>query len=165
MIDAKVLSQIKLFQDVPADKLALIEPLLMRCNYSKGDYIIREDTFGDEMYLLCEGTVIVSKELVKGVADMQSKEKVLATLKADYYPTFGENGLLGHGARTANVIAQTDCVLCVLSKADFYSFASQNLEAAYTIMLNIARILSARLHDTDNNLVKLATAFYIAVQR
>lgn len=165
MISIEVLGKMRLFHDVPADKLALIQPKLIECKFAKGDYIIREDTFGDQMYLLYSGNVIVTKELVKGIEGVQSKEKILATLKADYYLTFGENGLLGHGARTANVIAQSDCVLYTLSKNDFMDFATTNLQAAYQIMLNIARILSERLHTTDNDLVKLATAFYIAVQR
>ena len=139
--------------------------MLVEQRYEKGAYIIEEDTFGDQMYLLCEGTVIVTKELVKGIDCGASKEKVLATLRSKIFPTFGENGLLGHGARTANVIAQTDCIIYTLTNHEYSSFARNHIEAAYQIMTNIAKILSDRLHDTDNNLVKLATAFYIAVQR
>ncbi len=165
MITIDVLKKIRLFHDVDSEMLKLIQPMLKEKKFVKGEHIIQEDTFGDEMYLLCNGSVIVTKELVKGIEGVVSREKVLATLKADYYPTFGENGLLGHGARTANVIAQTDCVICIWTKNDFTAFAEENRDVAYQIMLNIARILSERLHETDNNLVKLATAFYIAVQR
>ena len=165
MITIENLSKTRLFHDVPPEKLEIIRPKLIEQRFQQGQYIIRENTVGDLMFLLCKGTVIVTKELVKGIEGVSSREKVIATLKADYIPTLGENGLLGHGFRTANVIAQTDCVLYTLSNADYCEFAAANIEAAYQIMRNIARIYSERLHETDNNLVKLATAFYIAVQR
>ena len=49
-------------------------------------------------------------------------------------------------------------------KADFDSFANYDSKAAYIVMKNIARKLSQSLKSTDDNLVKLATALYIAVQ-
>jgi CRP-like cAMP-binding protein len=64
----------------------------------------------------------------------------------------------------ANIIALSDCELYTLSKADFDNFAEYNYQAGYIVMKNIARKLSESLKDTDNNLVKLATALYIAVQ-
>jgi hypothetical protein len=47
---------------------------------------------------------------------------------------------------------------------EFDRFAEENTKAAYHIMKNIAEVLSQRLNTTDENLVKLATALYIAVQ-
>jgi CRP-like cAMP-binding protein len=165
MINLELLRKIRLFQGLETEQLKAISPLLKKEFVPKGHYLVQENTFGEILYILCDGTVKVTKELIKGIDDVGIKEKVLATLTSDILPTFGESGLLVHVVRTANVIAHTDCTVCTLSKSDFNDFAEKNSPAGYLIMKNIACILSERLYETDDNLVKLATAFYIAVQR
>ncbi|MDP2172617.1 MAG: cyclic nucleotide-binding domain-containing protein [Candidatus Cloacimonadaceae bacterium] len=166
MLDINTLKRIPLFAALSDEQLMRLQPYLKECRFSKGSYILNEDTFGDQTFLLYKGSVHVTKNLVKGFnEDQVSTEKVLVTLKGENLPTFGENGILGHAPRNANVIAQTDCVLYTLNKTDFDSFALDNIEAAYNVMTNIARVLSMRLNSTDENLVKLATALYIAVQQ
>lgn len=166
MLELDVLKRISLFNGLNEAQLRSLQPYLKRAMFAKPSYILRENTVGDQIFILVEGTVIVTKDLVKGFEeDQASTEKVLVTLKGEVLPTFGENGILGHAPRTANVIAQTDCVLYTLSKTDFEHYASSNIQAAYIVMLNTARVLSQRLSTTDENLVKLATALYIAVQQ
>lgn len=166
MLDIATLKRIPLFADLNDEQLLHLQPYLKECRIAKGSYILREGTEGDQIYMLCKGSVHVTKDLVKGFdQDQVSTEKVLVTLQGESLPTFGENGILGHAPRNANVIAQTDCVLYTLCKTDFDSFATGNIAAAYSIMINIARVLSMRLNSTDENLVKLATALYIAVQQ
>jgi CRP-like cAMP-binding protein len=63
------------------------------------------------------------------------------------------------------VIAVEDCLLYTLSKSDFDDFAREHYPAGFHIMQNIAQILSERLNSTDESLVKLATALYIAVRQ
>jgi len=166
MIELEILSRVPLLKELKPEHLSLLQPLFKQLKASKGAYILRENTSGDQFYLLTEGCVQVTKDLVKGFDEDQAlTEKVLASLCGTELPTFGENGVLGQGERTANIIATTDCILYTLSKADFESFARQNYQAAYLVMTNIARKISLNLKSTDDNLIKLATALYIAVQQ
>lgn len=165
MIDIAVLKNVRIFTGLDEARLSLLPPILKLCQIKKGDHILRDDSLGDTFYLLVEGKVRVTKELVKGIGESSGSEKVLATLDAELLPTFGENGILGHAPRTANVIAYTDCSLYSMSKADFDTLAKADASVAYHIALNIAQVLSDRLKSTDDNLVKLATALYIAVQQ
>ncbi len=165
MIDLETLRKVPLLKELTTEHLTLLQPLFKKLNVDKGTYILKENTSGDQFYLLTEGTVQVTKDLVKGFEEDQDlTEKVLATINGKDLPSFGENGVLGHGARTANIIALTDCTLWTLSKADFESFAQENYQAAYLVMTSIAIKISLNLKSTDENLVKLATALYIAVQ-
>ncbi len=164
-IPIQTLMKVRIFTGLNDDELVVVQSLLKACSFKKGDYVLRDESLGDELYLLIEGNVRVTKELVKGVDNSGAGEKVIASLDGSMLPTFGENGILGHAPRTANVIAQTDCVLYSLNKHDFESLAKGNVHAAYLITMNIAQVLSDRLHTTDDNLVKLATALYIAVQQ
>jgi len=165
MLALETIQKYKLFKGLTEEQLSAIQKLLKQVRFAKGEYILKENSTGDQMYLLVQGTVSITKELVKGIDNVDIKEKVLATLSHELFPVFGENGVLGHAPRTANVIALSECTLFSLSKSDFEVFKTAHLDAAYNIMANIARNLSLLLHTTDNNLVKLATAFYIAVQR
>lgn len=166
MLDLKNLKRIRLFKELNDQELKDLLPCLRPESFSKGEYILREESFGDQIFILAQGKVRVTKDLVKGFnEDIASTEKVLATLGAEYLPTFGENGILGHAARNANVIAVEDCLLYTLSKSDFDDFAREHYPAGYHIMQNIAQILSERLNSSDESLVKLATALYIAVRQ
>ncbi|MDD2228588.1 MAG: cyclic nucleotide-binding domain-containing protein [Candidatus Cloacimonetes bacterium] len=166
MIELKTLQKVPLFTGLTTAHLETLQPLFCPMKVNKGQYVLKENTFGDQIYLLVEGCVQVTKDLVKGFdEDQASTEKVLATLCGSMLPTFGENGVLGHANRTANIIAVHDSLIYTLSKADFDGFAAKNHEAAYIVMTNIAKKLSENLNMTDANLVKLATALYIAVQQ
>jgi len=166
MIGLDVLCRVPLFKGLSDEQLSELLPLLKPLQVAKGEYVIREGSFGDQIFLLFEGCVQVTKDLVKGFdEDQSSTEKVLASLCGDYLPTFGENGVLGHAARTANIIATKECLLYTLSKTDFESFATADNTAGFVIMTNIAKKLSESLSTTDANLVKLATALYIAVRQ
>ncbi len=165
MIELSILQQVPLLSGLSTQHLIALQPLLKELRVSRGTYILKENTSGDQFYLLTDGCVQVTKDLVKGFdEDTETTEKVLATLCGKDLPTFGENGVLGQGERIANIIATTDSVLWTLSKQDFEGFAKQNYEAAYIFMTNIARKISLNLKSTDDNLVKLATALYIVAQ-
>ncbi len=166
MITLEVLSRVPLFKGLNEAQLIALQPLLKELKVPKGEYVIREGSMGDLIYLLFEGKVQVTKDLVKGFdEDQASTEKVLASLSGEMLATFGENGVLGNAPRTANIIAVQNSLLFTLAKADFDAYAANNYEAAYYIMTNIARKLSDSLSITDANVVKLATALYIAVRQ
>jgi CRP-like cAMP-binding protein len=159
------LKKIHIFNHLENAEVELSSSLLQHLHLLQGEYIIREATTGDHIYILMQGTVKVTKELVKGIESKETGDKMLATLTSDCCPTFGENGLLGENPRSANVIAVTDCELYTISQKDFDKFALDNPVVAYKIMRNIAIVLSERLVTTDENVVKLATALFIAVSR
>ncbi len=165
MLELSTLAKIPLFSGLDTDQLKVVRPFLKRHPVPRGQYIVKEDTYGDLLYILCAGTVKITKHLVKGMDDAEAREKVLATLTSDLLPTFGENGVLGDSVRTANVIAHTDCTMFTLSQTDYETLTRQNIQVAFVIMRNIACKLSNLLYNTDINVVKLATALYIAVQK
>ena len=165
MIELETLAKVPLFIGLDSEALIYLQPCCKQLLVPKGTVIIKENTEGDKIFILVQGKVQVTKDLVKGFdEDQLLTEKVLATLSAESLPTFGENGLLEHGTRMANIIALADSELYTLARADFDSFAANNYRAGYIVMRNIAQKLSQSLKATDDNLVKLATALFIAVQ-
>lgn len=159
------LQVVSVFKGLTESQIEVVKSYLTVIDVPEGTKIIQENTVEDNMYVLFEGKVRITKKLVLQVGDIQSEDKVLATLDGDELPAFGENGLLGCGSRTATVIAVTQCKLWVLTKESYRELLSIDIEAGFVIMQNIACIQSQRLASTDQQVVKLATALALAVRR
>ncbi len=65
----------------------------------------------------------------------------------------GEIGLYGGTASTASVIAETDCLIRVLSPGDFARLSTEDPDTAATLHLFIARILAERV-AADNRSIE-----------
>jgi CRP/FNR family cyclic AMP-dependent transcriptional regulator len=107
--------------------------------YKKGKVIFKQNSSGNEMY-------IVSSGKVKLYADAESGQRtVLATLKPGDH--FGEMSLVDSSPRSATAIAEEDNTrLVVLDKAKFMYLISQQPEFAFAIMETLCqRIRNANL--------------------
>jgi len=125
--------------------LELMEPQQSR----QWDQIVKEGSPGDAMYLLLEGEVRV-RLIIAG------KESILATLCAGEF--FGEVALFDHGARSADVIANTDCLLLKIPTAAFQKLVQEVPELAAPFLYAIGRTLIARIR-ADNKRYRDSIAF------
>jgi CRP-like cAMP-binding protein len=164
MIAMPDFSKTLIFKGLTNQQLLLIQEYLEINSYAKGEVIIEENTQGSRLYVLTSGMVAVTKNLVMDILDSQETEaKRLATLNGKDMPSFGENGLITNGLRTANVIAAEDCTVFELSGDNFNKIVQKDIYTGYQIVRNISSIVCKRLEDTDKNVVKLATALFLAV--
>ncbi|XP_063691403.1 cGMP-dependent protein kinase 1-like isoform X5 [Bolinopsis microptera] len=107
------LKSVKLLQDVPEAKLVKIADALEEEIFKKDEYIIRQGSHGETFYIMVEGEVLVTAKLQN---DSEASE--IRTLTAGAY--FGERALLGDDKRTANIIAKSEKVSClVVDRASF----------------------------------------------
>lgn len=127
VINRDVLEKVPLFQSCDSIFLHNLAMMLKPVVVGRGDYVIRKDEPGREMYFLCRGEV--------EVLDGQGK-RLSALYEGDF---FGEASLLLAVPRTASVRAVADCDLFVLDKSDFDKalreypqFAKSILEIAKT---------------------------------
>jgi hypothetical protein len=103
-----------------------------------GDRIVRQGEHGDALFVLLSGVAEV-------VLD-EAPESPVAVLGAG--DPFGEIGMLTDEPRTANVVARAPSEVLVLS-ADFLKrFVEKQPAVAARVLLNLARVLSARLTVT-----------------
>ncbi|MEA1973079.1 MAG: cyclic nucleotide-binding domain-containing protein [Candidatus Cloacimonadota bacterium] len=156
------LEHFDLFKGLSAEEISIVKGKLDAKKIESGEFIIKEGDSENKMYLLIDGKVAVTKKLTLSVSG-DAEEKKLVTLSDSQYPVFGEIGLLGNKKRTASVVAQTNCTLLVLTENSFNSIVKNNYKFGFIIMRNLANIVSSRLENTDNNLVKLATALSLTV--
>jgi CRP-like cAMP-binding protein len=164
--DISLLKEITLFKDLPMEKIRKIVNILRRVTFAESEIIMKEGDSGDTMYIILEGSVEVAKSLVMGDMDDEDvgKNKVFTILDGRQHAVFGEIALLEELRRTATIKAITNCVLYEIKKDDFLKLAEDDYELGYRILLNIARVVSARLRKADEETVKLTTALSIILQ-
>ncbi len=157
--------KILLFRDLQPDQIDRIMNLAREEKVPAGEIIIQEGEKGNALYILKEGTVDILKSIVLKVGEgiTQNKVKRLARLRAEDGVFFGEMAFIGEEERSATVKAVTDCTLLAIERRDFEKVASQDCKLAYTIMVNIAKILSHRLKQANEDIAKLTTALSIAI--
>ena len=167
MEEEKVLQEIPILRDLDESELRLFLGIARRVQFPRGKMILKEGEVGDTMYIIAEGTVEVSKTLVRKLAreDFRDRDKILTKLSAEDHAIFGEVALFEQNKRTATVVALTDCSLLEISKSDFLRLAEQNPRIGYKITRNIAQLLCSRLRKTDEDTIKLTTALSMALSR
>jgi hypothetical protein len=111
--------------------------------------IVKEGSPGDAMYLLLAGEVRV-RLIIAG------KESILATLCAGEF--FGEVALFDHGARSADVVANSNCLLLKIPTAAFQKLVQDAPDLAAPFLYSIGRTLIARIR-ADNKRYRDSIAF------
>lgn len=111
-------------------------------DYSADNLVITEGTLGDTLYIIAEGAVEVVKNL-----DMPN-ETILSTLKVK--ETFGEMCIIEPFIRSASVRAMEEpTLLYALHSSDVHRLYKINPEQFSILILNIARDISRRLRQVD----------------
>lgn len=127
---------------------------------------MREGEAGDTMCILLEGVVEVVKNLVLGDEEERDdgKGKVFTRLDASGHAVFGEMALLETMKRTATIKALTPCRVYEIPREKFLQLLEADHELGYRILLNLSRIVSARLRKADEDTIKLTTALSIILR-
>jgi len=158
--EIELLHETELFKDLHAEQITEVLSIAREVSFSEGEIIVREGDIGDTMYIILEGSVDVVKSLVMDGMDEDEttgKNKVFTRLSAKDHAVFGEIALLEEFRRTATIKAVTDCVLYEIRKDDFLKLAEWDYALGYRILLNLSRIVSARLRKADEDTIKLTT--------
>lgn len=165
--DIALLMETELFRDLKPEEIRNVLKIARHVEFEAEDIIMSEGDFGDTLYVILEGTVEVVKSLTmielyddRGI----EKNKVFTRFNASQHAVFGEIALLEDMKRTATIKAVTDCTFHEIKKDDFLRLAREDCKLGYQILLNLARIVSARLRKTDKDTIKLTTALSIILK-
>ena len=161
------LRKIPLFKDIPKEKFDKIEKIIEIAEYPAGDVVIQEGDRGNELYILLDGEVEVSKSLVLKFEGLRTqREKSLVRLSSENYPLFGELCIFEKdGLRTATVTAVTRSKFIVIKREKFFKLAEKDKEIGYILVKNIAQILAQRLKKANTDILKLTTALSLIIEK
>ena len=162
------LKKFTIFSDLTDDELNHFSDALKEVKMEKGQQFITEGEEGDCIYLLLEGEVEINQALTLSMnkSESDNREKAILKLSSDINPLFGEMSMFNEGdRRTANVRAETACVLVKLDKSDLYNICEKNPNVGFKVMRNLGRIISGNLIKANQNVLKLTTAFSLILER
>lgn len=136
------LIRVPLFRELSLDELAVLaKPLKVR-SLRNGEVLFREGDRGDQMFVVYQGRIVLSKEVVGRV------EQVLTTMSPGDF--FGEMGLFGGLRRSATATAQTDTVVWELDRDSLQHLVDRSGRAGVTFFAAMVREFSKRLDRTDD---------------
>jgi|SRR6185295_10899401 len=137
----EIFSKVVLFQDLESDSLATLAPLLIAKKFTAGTVIFHEMDQSDALYIVEQGSVVVSKH-VSGDVDM-----VLTRFAPGDF--FGEMGLFDNAPRSATANVETESLLWQLDRGVFHDIFSHHPEMAAKICYRLVTIFIERLRVTN----------------
>ena len=168
MIDKKKLEGFAIFKDLNDAQLAEVCKKLVERGYEENETIFSEGDIGTSLFLLLEGEVEITQALTLNIdhSEIDNREKSLIRLDASIKTFFGEVGLIEKdGVRTATVRTTLDSKIARLSKKDFKELTEKDPVLGTKLLGNIAEVLCQRLRTTNNNVLKITTAFSLALSK
>ncbi|MBN1327533.1 MAG: cyclic nucleotide-binding domain-containing protein [Candidatus Cloacimonetes bacterium] len=162
-MDQEFLRKVSLFNQLDDRELNIFSEKLTSVNFREGDKIITDHQESDNLYILYSGSVIISKKMSM-IENQEELDKTFTVLNAEAHPFFGEIGLLGFRKRTANVTADSDCLLYTINQEDFMKISREYPRIGFKVLLEISRKLSEILEKTNEDVLKLTTALIYALK-
>ncbi|MFQ6612132.1 MAG: cyclic nucleotide-binding domain-containing protein [Fidelibacterota bacterium] len=162
------LMKFQVFTDFTEEELQQFHPYMKEVEIPDGEQFITEGELGDCIYLLLEGKVEINQALTLSMnkGEVDNREKAIIKLSSELHPSFGEMSIFNEGdRRTANVRALTSCKMVRVDKSDLYKICNENPVIGFKVMRNLGRIISANLVKSNQNVLKLTTAFSLILER
>ncbi|MGH7262742.1 MAG: cyclic nucleotide-binding domain-containing protein [Candidatus Rokuibacteriota bacterium] len=136
------LRTVSVFKDLAEPNLVALAFRLRERQLKKGEVLFREGDKGDEMFLIRDGTVVISKPVLGRV------EQVLARMGRGEF--FGEMSLFDQSPRSATVQAETDTLLLYLDRESLNRFIEIRPRAAAAFFFQMVQVFVARLRESGN---------------
>jgi CRP/FNR family cyclic AMP-dependent transcriptional regulator len=143
-MDASLLKKVALFEGLTQGQLAKVASIAQARKYDGSAHLFREGDVGQEMYIIVEGRVRISKD-VPGIG-----EEALAILEKGQY--FGEMAMIDESPRSADAIAHTPCTVWVIEREKLDQLMFTDKDLAYVVLWTFVRTLSGRLRETSEKI-------------
>lgn len=141
--------KVPLLRDLSDDEIKKFLTTGIILNVKKGDKIVRAGDIGNEMFVILSGSVDV-----RGRID----NKDCSVAKFGKGEIFGEMGFLDHTKRSADVVAEDDMEILVLTQSFLRKSMRMIPETAAKILFNLSVILCERLRTNTTHLIESLTS-------
>jgi CRP-like cAMP-binding protein len=161
------LAAFSIFEGMTVSQVNEAKNRLQVKSYQEGEIIWRENELGDDVGLLLQGEVDITHRLtlLSPQAGIESRDKALIHLTADMHPVIGEIALCANTPRSATLTAATDVLLGMLKRVDLEQVAEADPHFGMALYRNLSAIIARRLIETNANVLKLTTAFSLALEQ
>ena len=158
---------VSLFKGLNVEQIQTMIGLMKLKQVDTGQRITEEGANEDSVFILIEGEVEISKRLTLPLwsSDSEHQEKSLIRLTGENHAFFGEMALFQDVAeRSASIVSLKPCKLAVIEKKDLLQICDKDPRIGSIIFRNIARELTLRLVKANKDILKLTTAFSLALE-
>ncbi len=126
-------------------EINFLATLSKEMKFAPDEYIFREGEEGDRLYVVLEGQVMISKQIVG------AGEEALAFLERGDY--FGEMALIDHQPRSADAKAHGDVVVLTVSSEVLEGILDIEKVSSLRLLRLLCRLVAKRLREIDDKLV------------
>ena len=143
MVSISIFQDKEVFFGLSDEQLAEIALVAEQKRYEPGEVLFKEGVRGDSLFIIESGEVALTVK--KGEGELK-----LATLPAG--AVMGEMTLINIEARSATATAASECSAVILRNSTLSGIFNQNRELFIVMLVNITRILSKRLRQSNKKL-------------
>ena len=136
------LRTVRLFREIVEPELLALAGSLRERALKKGQVLFREGETGQEMFLVRDGGIVISKAVTGRV------EQVLAHFAPGDF--FGEMSLFGRGPRSATVQAESDAILLTLDREHLDQLIQHSPRAAAAFFHALVQVFIERLRASGD---------------
>ena len=148
MITKEFLAEFELFKGIPEAVLHEIAGICQEISIKDGDVVFREGEKADLLHLLVKGSIALRVKLTS------RPEHVTVSIVARPHQTLGWSGVVKPFHYTATAFCEEDSQLIAIPAQGFLDILGKHPEAGYAIMLRITEIISDRLRNSRQALLK-----------
>jgi len=162
-----IFKKVLLFKGLSDEQLRKIIGIMHLKDIKNNELITREGANDDSLFILLKGEVEISKSvfMLFWGEEMGHQEKSLIHLSEKDYAFFGEMALFeDEPQRSASIKALKPCTLAVIEKTDLLKILNKDAAIGSIIYKNIATELTRRLVKANKDVMKLTTAFSLALE-
>jgi CRP/FNR family cyclic AMP-dependent transcriptional regulator len=146
-----ILRQADTFYDLTESQLELVAAACSEATFEAGEFIFKENSASDELYLIASGAVdiLVDPGLVRSTtAEQPPRPLTIVTLSRGQI--FGEIALVDQGLRSASArCASRNARLMVIPRNKLIKLCDDDPDLGYRLMRNIAADLAFKIRGTD----------------
>jgi len=158
---------VSLFHNLDESQIKMVMEVMTVTDVKKGEMITKEGDHEDSMFVLLKGQVEISKSLFMSPLSSEDslQEKSLIRLNEDQHAFFGEMALfLENPERSASIKALRPCKLASIQKQSLVSLLDKDPHLGSILYKNVATELTKRLIKANRDILKLTTAFSLALE-
>ncbi|MEI6289033.1 MAG: cyclic nucleotide-binding domain-containing protein [Chloroflexota bacterium] len=148
MINSSTLAGFPLFKDVSPEVLGKIASISEELSFNEGDIIFREGEKADKLHFLLSGGIALRVKI------MTKPESVTVSFVSKSNECFGWSGLISPHHYTASAFCEENSTIMTLEGQKLLNILSENPEAGFKVMHRMANLVSDRLRNSRQALIK-----------
>ena len=148
MITKELLANFDLFKGVPESVLEEVAKLCEEVFVQKDGYVFREGETANKLHLLVKGSIALRVNLTS------RPESVTVSIVSRPNQTLGWSGVVAPNHYTASAFCEEDSHLVAIPADKFMQALEANPEVGFKVMLRITEIISDRLRNSRQALLK-----------